>query len=125
MSRVKSKDTGIELLIRSELVKLELQFITHPKELPGKPDIVFPSEKVVVFIDGDYWHGYRFPVWKHTLSPFWYEKIGKTRRRDQRNFRKLRRMGWTVIRIWQHQIQNNLPLCVSRIVSGLSSEKVN
>ena len=116
MSRVKGKDTGLERLVRSELHKRGLRFRKHVKDLPGKPDVVFPGPKVAVFIDGDFWHGYRFPAWEHKVSDFWKEKISKNRERDQRNFSKLRRMGWKVIRIWQHEVKNSLDACVDKII---------
>jgi len=83
--------------------------------LPGKPDIVFVSARVVVFLDGDFWHGYRFGLWEDTLSAFWRKKIGETRRRDQRNFAKLRRMGWRVVRIWEHSVEKDLEGVIERI----------
>lgn len=119
MSQVKGKDTGLEKTIRSELQRRGYRFRKHLGSLPGKPDIVFPRKKVAVFIDGDFWHGYRFTTWKDALSPFWQEKISNTRLRDQRNFRKLRKDGWTVIRIWQHQIKRNSEACIDRIISCL------
>lgn len=120
MARIKGEDTGLERCLRSELDKLGIQFITHAKDLPGKPDIVFSEKRVAVFIDGDFWHGYRFPAWGNSLSPFWREKISKTRKRDLRNFRKLRRMGWRVVRIWQHEVKKDLESCVIRITSAVS-----
>jgi DNA mismatch endonuclease (patch repair protein) len=121
MSRIKGKDTGIERLLRSELHRRGLRFKKHIKELPGKPDIVFPKEKVAIFIDGDFWHGYRFPLWEHKVSDFWKKKIGKTRERDQKNFRKLRKMGWYVTRIWQHEMENDLEACIEKLISTLES----
>ena len=115
MSRVKGKDTGIERRVRSALHRRGLRFRKHVATLPGKPDVVFPGRRVVVFIDGDFWHGYRFPAWEHTLSPFWRKKIAQTRLRDQRNFRRLQREGWRVIRIWQHQIEQDINACLDRI----------
>jgi len=83
--------------------------------LPGKPDIVFPKARLVVFLDGDFWHGYRFPQWKHKYPKFWKKKIEETRKRDQRNFAKLRRMGWKVIRIWEHSIEKDIERVVRKI----------
>ncbi|MDO9333534.1 MAG: very short patch repair endonuclease, partial [Dehalococcoidales bacterium] len=57
MSRVKGRDTGPERRLRSKLDQLGISYIVYPKDLPGKPDIVFPEHKVVVFVDGDFWHG--------------------------------------------------------------------
>ena len=119
MSRVKGTNSGIERLIRLELHKRGLRFRKHVKGLPGKPDIVFPAARVAVFLDGDYWHGYRFPAWQDSLSSFWEDKIGATRQRDQRNFRSLRRQGWRVLRIWEHEIEKDLDGIVNRIVSAV------
>lgn len=120
MSRVKGKDTGLERVVRSELHKRGLRFRKHMGKLPGKPDIVFVTQKLVVFLDGDFWHGYRFPQWEKTLAKFWRNKIGETRKRDQRNFAKLRRMGWRVIRIWEHSIKNDLDAVVTRICEAVN-----
>jgi len=121
MSRVKVRGTALELAIRSELLKRGLKFRNNVTTLPGKPDIVFPIVKLAVFLDGDFWHGYRFPVWRRTLAKFWREKIAKNRDRDRRNFAKLRRMGWRVLRIWQHEIKRDLSSCADKIVSELSA----
>jgi len=119
MSQNKGKDTSIEKLVRSELQRRGYRFNKNVKDLPGKPDIVFPKKKVVVFIDGDFWHGYHFIKWENKLSPLWKKKISETRNRDQRNFRKLRLSGWKVIRIWQHQMKNDFSDCVEKIISSL------
>jgi len=121
MSRVKGRDTGPEKLVRSQLHKRGLRFHKHVRALPGKPDIVFTKARLAVFIDGDFWHGYRFPAWQDSLSPFWRTKIGATRVRDQRNFAKLRRMSWRVLRIWQHEIKRDLPAAIDKIVDSLES----
>ena len=107
MSRVRRADTDLEVAIRCRLHRRGLRFRKHVGGLPGKPDIVFASARVAVFVDGDFWHGYRFPSWAPSLKPFWREKIEKNRSRDRRNFALLRRMGWTVVRVWQHQIKRN------------------
>jgi len=83
--------------------------------LPGRPDMVFAGIKVLVFIDGDFWHGWQFPRWRTRLSPFWQAKIERNRKRDVRNFAKLRRAGWTIVRIWEHEILHNVHGCVDRI----------
>lgn len=119
MSRVKGRDTGLERLVRSDLHKRGLRFRKHTGKLPGKPDIVFGKAKVVVFLDGDFWHGYRFPQWEKKLPKFWRNKIGETRKRDRRNFAKLRRTGWYVIRIWQHEIERDLRGVVKEIVRAV------
>lgn len=116
MSRIRSKDTGPERMICRELRRRRIHFSTHAKDLPGRPDIVFRRNKLAIFIDGDFWHGWRFPLWQHKLSVKWRDKILATRERDRRNFRKLRRLGWRVIRIWEHQVENSLEACIARIL---------
>jgi len=116
MSRVKGKDTSIEKKVRSELHRRGYRFRKHISKLPGKPDIVFTKSKVAVFIDGDFWHGYRFPQWKNILSPFWQKKISETRERDQKNFSKLRGQGWKVIRIWQHEVKKDIDKVIEKII---------
>lgn len=121
MSRVKGRDTTLERIVRSELYKRGFRFRKHVKDLPGKPDVVFTKAKVVVFIDGDFWHGYRFSTWERKISDFWKTKISKNRQRDTRNHRKLRSMGWTVIRLWQHQLKDDLPGSIKRIERALDA----
>jgi len=116
MSRVKNRDTDLERAVRSALHKRGFRFRKHVRSLPGTPDIVFPSHRLAVFLDGDFWHGWRYPRWRKQLSPFWRKKIEKNRERDRRNFRKLRSMNWKVIRIWQHQILDDFEGAVRRIV---------
>ncbi len=122
MSRIKGKDTGLETRVRSELHKRGFRFRKHLKELPGKPDVVFTKAKVAVFIDGDFWHGYRFSTWEHKVSDFWKTKISKNRERDAKNHRRLRNMGWTVIRLWQHDLERDFEGSIGKVVSALKKE---
>ena len=115
MSRIRGKDTGPERAVAEALRDRGWEFETHARDLPGRPDVLFREARVAVFVDGDFWHGWRFPVWKDKLSEKWAAKIDATRLRDARNFRKLRRAGWQVVRIWEHQINRDLPACVARI----------
>ena len=105
MSRVRSTDTTPELIIRSLAHARGLRFRKHCGWLPGRPDLVFVRSRVVVFVDGDYWHGWRFPEWKEKLGSYWKQKIENNRRRDVRNFRRLRNAGWLVIRLWEHDVE--------------------
>ncbi len=120
MKRVKLKDGSLEKLVQSELRIHGLRFRRHVRSLPGRPDIVFNSEKVAVFVDGDFWHGWRLPAWEHKLSPFWRDKLRTNRGRDRRNFRKLRSRGWKVIRLWQHQITTNLEDSIAKITGTVA-----
>ena len=120
MSRVKGKDTGLETRVRSELHKRGLRFRKHLKELPGRPDIVFTKARVAVFLDGDFWHGYEFETWEDTVSPFWKAKIAKTIERDRKYDRQLLDSGWTVLRLWQHEIEQDLENSIKYITSAVN-----
>lgn len=119
MSLIRSKDTQPELTIRRLLHARGLRFRKHAAWLPGKPDIVFVSAKVTVFVDGDFWHGWRFPLWSGKLTAYWKHKIELNRRRDDRNFRRLRRHGWLVIRVWEHQVKRDATSCADRIEAAV------
>jgi DNA mismatch endonuclease, patch repair protein len=115
MSRVRQKGTDIELCVAKALRLRGYRLRMNVRSLAGSPDLVVAKTRLAIFIDGDFWHGYRYPTWKHRIAPFWQQKIEANRRRDQRNFRRLRRAGWTVIRLWQHDIERDLNVCLARI----------
>lgn len=119
MSRIRGRDTGPERAMAAAFMARGLNWESHVRELPGRPDFVFRAERVAVFVDGDFWHGWRFPQWREKLSDKWEDKIEATRRRDARNHQRLRRMGWKVVRIWEHQIDRSHEACVMRVVSCL------
>ena len=119
MSSVRQKGTDIELLVVRELHQRGYRFRRNVRALAGSPDLVFARHKLAIFVDGDFWHGYRYPCWQHKIQPFWRNKIETNRRRDQRNFRRLRRAGWCVVRIWQHEIEADIAACLGRIVDLL------
>lgn len=120
MSRVRNANTSLEVLLRRELHRRGFRYALHRRDLAGTPDIVFLAAKVIVFVNGDFWHGFGYSRWGHKLSPFWRKKIELNKRRDRRNVRKLRRLGWRVITIWQHQLERDLDGCVGRIVEYLN-----
>jgi len=123
MSRVRNRDTNIETEVRSLVHRKGLRFRKHVRAIPGSPDLVFIGPRVAVFIDGDFWHGYRFPAWSKNISPFWQSKIAGNRSRDQRNFRRLRRAGWQVIRVWQHEIKDDPSRAAERIALAVRSAR--
>jgi DNA mismatch endonuclease (patch repair protein) len=104
MKCVKLRNGPLERQVQEALRAVGLRFRCHDRSLPGTPDIIFPKHRVAVFVDGDFWHGWRLPTWENKLSKFWRDKIRGNRARDQRNFRRLRAKGWKVIRIWQHEL---------------------
>jgi DNA mismatch endonuclease (patch repair protein) len=116
MARIKGRNTGPELAIAAGLAARGLAWEGHARDLPGRPDFVFREDKVAVFVDGDFWHGWRFPQWRDKLSEKWEAKIDGNRRRDVRNRGLLRRKGWKVVRLWEHQVSTDIDACVVRVV---------
>lgn len=119
MSRIRGKHTGPERAVAAAMEAEGLKWDCHARDLPGCPDFMFRRAKVAVFVDGDFWHGWHFPVWRDKLSEKWEAKIETTRRRDERNRRALRRSGWTTIRIWEHQVADDLDRCIQRIKAAV------
>ena len=123
MSRIRGKDTGPERELAKLLSEAGLVWESHAPDLPGRPDFVFRDRQVAVFVDGDFWHGWRFPSWRDKLSEVWEAKIEATRHRDARNFRRLRRSGWRVVRIWEHQLSRDADGCMARISEALNHHR--
>jgi len=119
MSRIKGKNTGPELALGRALSRHGLRWQQHSSDLPGKPDFVFRTRRLVVFVDGDFWHGWRFSTWCDKLNKKWYEKISGNRRRDARVHRTLKRSGWRIVRIWEHQIERDLDRCVQKVLCAV------
>lgn len=115
MSRIKGRDTKLELLVRKELHKRGYRYRVNAGWLPGKPDVVFTRIKLAVFVDGDFWHGWKFDQWSETLAPYWRDKIGGNIARDRRHMARLRRDGWAVLRMWEHDVKKDLERCIGRI----------
>src|SRR3989339_144875 len=110
MSKIHSKKTKFEHEFIIKLKKsTRVKFQTNVSTIKGKPDIVFLEKKICVFLDSDFWHGWQYPRWKHLLkNDFWREKIENNRKRDKKTTVYLRKNGWNVIRIWEHDINHNL-----------------
>jgi len=113
MSRIRSKDTKIEKKTASMLRKNKIRYRKHPK-LFGSPDFVV-EKKVLVFCDGDFWHGYLYSKKKKLPKKFWRDKIERNMSRDKTVTRKLRADGWSVVRLWEHDIEKNPGSCLRRI----------
>ncbi len=124
MKKIKSKDTKPEIMLRRELWKRGYRYRKNFSELPGKPDIVFIRKKVVVFIDGDFWHGYNWEEKKKKIlnnKEYWVKKIEKNIERDKENTKKLSNMGYKVIRFWEHEIKTDINKCVNEIIKTLKN----
>lgn len=102
------------------LKRNKIYFQKHYKKIPGNPDIAIPSKKKVVFIDGDFWHGWKIRETKKRLpSNYWKEKIETNIKRDIKNRRRLKRTGWKILRIWEHELESNLQKNLKRIMTFL------
>lgn len=125
MSHIKSKDTKPEVLVRRFLFAHGFRFRIHRKDLPGKPDIVLPKYKTVIFINGCFWHGHkdcRFATLPETNRNFWATKISGNVERDKATYAKLIEMGWRVIELWQCQLK---PKTKDQTLSNLITELQN
>jgi DNA mismatch endonuclease, patch repair protein len=108
MSRIRSKNTKPELLLRKLLWHHGLKgYRIHNENLPGKPDIVFINKKIAIFVDGCFWHKCPICYVEPKSNPeYWLLKIRMNVYRDQKNQNDLESMGWKVIRIWEHEIKD-------------------
>lgn len=122
MSAVRTKDTGPELSVRKLLSAQGYRYRLHRKDLPGCPDIVFPSRHKVIFVHGCFWHGHRCNKGRLPKSHlrYWRPKIEKNKKRDTSNVAKLRRLGWSVMIVWQCQLKN-LPAVEHKICNFLDT----
>lgn len=115
MARIRGKHTRPERIVGEILTRLGLEPELHVSGLPGRPDFVLRDQRIAIFVDGDFWHGWRFPKWRLKLSERWEQKIEANRRRDRRNHAYLRRQGWKVLRIWEHQIADEPERIATRL----------
>ena len=121
MSQIRGKNTKIELKMKKILSDRGYKFEMHP-EMYGNPDFVHKRKKIVIFCDGDFWHGYRYGQKKRLPKKFWRDKIENNMNRDKKYNRKLRRDGWSVLRLWEHDIEKDPEKCRRRIVAKFRSK---
>ena len=123
MSRIKNKDTGIEVAVRKRLFSYGYRYRKNDSRLPGKPDIVLPKYKTVIFIHGCFWHLHyncdnaRLPK---TNVDFWKTKLNHNVENDNKNQKLLEEMGWRVITVWECEIEADLENAINKIISQLS-----
>ena len=116
MQNIRSEDTLPEQLVAKELRRRKIYFARNVKEIFGKPDFVFRKKRVAVFIDSDFWHGHK----KRCIMPksnceYWNQKIKRNKERDKAVSWKLKKEGWTVIRLWERDIKRNLAKSLKKI----------
>ncbi len=110
MSRIKSKNTKPEEMVRKYLFSHGFRYRKNDKRLPGTPDIVLPKYRVVIFVNGCFWHGHnqcRYFVIPKSNTEFWVDKINKNIERDALNTEKLISLGWNVITIWECELKKD------------------
>jgi len=109
MSRIKSKNTKPEILVRKFLFAKGFRYRVNDKKLPGKPDIVLPKYKTVIFVNGCFWHGHdgcKYFVVPKTRTDWWLDKINKNKAKDNDNIQKLMDEGWQALVVWECDLKN-------------------
>ena len=125
MAKIKGSNSKPEMLLRKALWKENIRFRIHRKDLPGKPDIVIERYQLVIFIDGDFWHGYDWQKRKpKTNQQFWYPKIERNIQRDKFVNSSLQALGYVVMRFWEHEVKDNLTKCVNQVKLYIEAAKL-
>ena len=125
MSKIRGENTKPEMILRSHLFRLGFRFRVHKKDLPGKPDIVFPKYQTIIFVHGCFWHYHkdcregRIPS---TNSKFWKEKLFKNVEKDKRHTEALQELGWKVIVIWECEIEKNIGQTLDKLIVEIKKE---
>jgi DNA mismatch endonuclease (patch repair protein) len=121
MSRVRTRDTAPEVALRKALWAAGVRgYRTHPKGVPGKPDVAWIGRRVAIFVDGAFWHGHP-DYYRGQSGRFWDEKIAANRARDERTNATLRGQGWTVVRLWDFEVERDLGRCVEAVAQAVSA----
>ena len=124
MSRIRSRDTKPELSLRRELHRQGARgWRCHPARVPGKPDVAFTRWRVAVFVDGCFWHGHPDFFTPGKSGAYWDAKIARTQERDRIANETLRSEGWTVLRFWDFEIEDDLERCASAVVDALAAAR--
>ncbi len=135
MSRIRGKDTKIEVMVRKYLFSKGYRFRKNDKRYPGKPDVVLPKYHTVIFVNGCFWHhheGCKNATIPKTRTEFWNEKLGKNVANDIKHVRLLEEAGWNVITIWECELEKDFEGRMNAVIdnmtsclSGYSEEKYN
>jgi DNA mismatch endonuclease (patch repair protein) len=120
MSRIRGKDTKPEMMLRRGLHQAGLRFRLHARELPGRPDLIFPRYHAAVLIHGCFWHGHDCPMFKlpRTRTEFWTGKIAGNRARDRQNEAALSRQGWRIMTVWECALKGPARLRPSDVIAA-------
>lgn len=122
MRKIRAQNNKAELMLRKALWSYGYRYRLYAKKVIGKPDIIFSKFRLVIFVDGDFWHGYDWENKQKKLTTnkgFWIPKIERNMQRDMEVNQILLRQGWTVIRFWEHEVKNSLEGCVGEVLMKL------
>ena len=125
MSRIRSRDTQPELIVRSVVHRLGFRFRLHRTDLPGKPDIVLSSRRKIIFVHGCFWHSHRCRygrVTPATHAEFWNTKRSETTKRDRRIMRQLRTDGWKILVVWECWTKQIDDILIPKLTAFLNDE---
>jgi DNA mismatch endonuclease (patch repair protein) len=115
MSRVKTRETAPELELRRALWAAGVRgWRLHPRQVPGRPDLAWLGRRIAVFVDGAFWHGHPDYYWGQS-GKFWDEKIDRNRSRDEKVTRELLEIGWTVLRVWDFEVEQDASRCAEMV----------
>lgn len=124
MSMIRSKDTKPEIIVRKFLFGNGFRYKLHDKMLPGKPDLVFPKYKTVVFIHGCFWHGHdgcKYFVVPKTRTKWWLNKINRNKQLDTGNSGKLTKMGWKILTVFECKLKpGKMEKTLNQLATGLT-----
>ncbi len=124
MSRIRGKDTKIEVMVRKYLFSRGYRFRKNDKRYPGKPDVVLPKYHTVIFVNGCFWHhheGCKNATMPKTRTEFWKEKLGKNVANDRKHVRLLEEAGWNVITLWECELEKDFEGRMNTVINALTS----
>ncbi len=133
MSAIRSRDNRTETQLRHALHRMGLRYRKYSAGLIGRPDIVFPTEKVAVFVDGDYWHGRMVreggiealqSYYTHKQQTYWVGKLSRNVTRDDRVTAELQSLGWKVLRFWESDIKRDVSPAARRVAAAVRRRRV-
>ena len=125
MSKIRSKNTKPEMVLRKALFARGFRYRVNDTKLPGKPDIVLPKYKTVIFLHGCFWHrheGCKYAYTPKTNTDFWVDKITSNKERDKINLQKLTVMGWNVIIVWEYEIRHEYKHDITPLINRITAE---
>ncbi len=128
MRAVKASGSRIERALGKALWKAGLRYRKQYKKLPGKPDYVLLKQRIAIFCDSHFWHGYQWEERQSDLKQnrdFWVKKIERNIEHDKEINKELQALGWKVLRFWEHEIENDIESCVQKVMQFLDHHNMN